>query len=100
MAGHEEWLGLTDQGCDGRGEDRAALHHEGHPSTHHHGEVAGEPAERVWEVCQGMGTNRDMATATSGLGARASQGRVRGCQVEMGMGGPWVACGLHPTHQC
>lgn len=76
MAGDVEWLGLTDQGCDGRGKDRAALHHKGHPSTHHHGEVTGEPAERVWEVCQGMDTNRDMATATSGLGVRGSQGQV------------------------
>lgn len=63
MAGDHTWLGLTDQGCDGRGEDRAALHHEGHPSTHHHGEVPGEPAERVREVYHSMavGTGMDIS---------------------------------------
>lgn len=78
MSRDEEWLGLTNQGCDGRGEDRAALHHEGHPSTHHHGEVPGEPAERVWEVCHSMATdtNRDMSMDTSELGVRGSQGQV------------------------
>lgn len=79
MAGDQERPGLTDQGCDGRGEDRAALHHEGHPSTHHHSKVPCEPAERVWEVCHGMGmgmdTNTDMGRDTSGLGVGAARDR-------------------------
>jgi len=65
--GDQVWLGLTDQGCDGRGENRAALHHEGHPSAHHHGEVPSEPAERVREVCHcmAMGTGMDTSMDTS-----------------------------------
>lgn len=69
MAGDQVWSGLTDQRCDGRGEDRAALHHKGHSSAHHHGKVPSEPAEWVWEVCHGMavsmGTNMDTDMDTS-----------------------------------
>ena len=45
------WALLTDERHYGRGEDAAALEHEGQAGAHEHGQVAAEPAKRAGEVC-------------------------------------------------
>lgn len=76
MAEDRAWQGLTDQGCDGRGEDRAALHHKGHPSTHDHCEVPSKPAEWVRKVCHGMTTGTGVDTSME-MGMDTSAGSSR-----------------------
>lgn len=62
---------LTYEWSDCWSEDWAALYNEGHSSTHKHGKVSGDPAERGWQIypyqCQCQKEQGDITESHIGM---------------------------------